>query len=318
MSKPSIFVAVPAYRDAELSMTVDRMIAQADNPRRLSFGICQQDIESDWDLFKRYKGIIDVRLDNYLPEQSNGLCWALGKSHNLYNGEDYFLQIDSHLEFMEGWDTALLDIYQQFQNVESGPAVMASYPAAYTLDDQGDRVLEPHGYISKTRLHYEGTNPFPTGNAIYMGDTSRPVKARYLNGGFKFGHGNFSHQVPYDPDIIFWGTEIIATVRTWTHGFNLYHPNAKICWHHYGDRLNARKGRPHIWNNEDDAKRAVNYHVRNARAFDIARDILHGTYQGAYGVGTARSLADFEAYAGINFKTHDRTAECESGNYADS
>jgi hypothetical protein len=186
------------------------------------------------------------------------------------------------------------------------------------LNEEGDRVLEPHGYISKTRLHYEGSNPFPTGNAIGIGDLNRPVKARYLNGGVKFGHGSFSHQVPYDPDIIFWGTEIIATVRTWTHGFNLYHPNAKICWHHYGDRLNARKGRPHVWNEEDDAKRAINYHVRNEQGFKIATEILHGTYQGAYGVGTARSLADFESYAGINFKTHERTAECESGNYADS
>jgi len=318
MSKPSIFVAIPAYRDAELAMTVDRLIAKADHPRRLSFGICQQDVESDWENFKRHKDIIDIRLDNYLPEQSNGSGWALGKSHALYRGEDYFLQIDAHIELKESWDTILLDQYQQFQNVQSGLAVMASYPAAYTLNEQNDRVFQPYGYISKTRLHYEGNNLFPTGNAVYMGDTSRPVKARYLNGGFMFGHGSFSNQVVYDPDLIYWGVEIVTTVRLWTHGFNLYHPNVEICWHHYGDRLNPRKGRPHVWNEEDDSKREVNYHVRNAQSFDIVKSILHGTYQGNYGLGTVRSLADFEEYAGINFKTHERNAECESGNYADS
>jgi len=319
MSQPSIFVAIPAYRDAELSMTVDRLIAQADHPRRLSFGICQQDIESDWVDFNRYKGIINFRLDNYLPEQSNGSGWALGKSHALYNGEDYFLQIDAHIECVSGWDTILLKTYEQFQQVQSGPAVMATYPAAYNLDANGNRVLDEFGYISKTRMVYDGSpsSTFPTGNAVYMGDTSRPVKARYLNGGFMFGHGSFSHQVPYDPDLIYWGVEIVTTVRMWTHGFNLYHPNAAFAWHHYGDRLNARKGRPHVWNTEDDAKRAVSYADRNARSYDIVNQILCGTYQGLYGVGTARSLQDFEAYAGINFQTHERTEECISGNYTD-
>lgn len=317
MSKPSIFVAIPAYRDAELAMTVDRMILQANNPRQLTFGICQQDVESDWENFNRYKGIIDVRLDNYLPEQSNGLCWALNKCHAKYDGEDYFLQIDSHLEFIEGWDTILMDQYQQFQNVISGPAIMASYPAAYTLNSEGERVLQPTGYVSKTLLYYEPDKNFPQGQALPIGDRNRPIKARYLNGGFMFGHGSFSNKVPYDPNIIFWGTEIVATVRCWTHGFNLYHPCLNVCWHHYGDRLNARKGRPHVWNEEDDSKRAINFHVRNKQAFNIVDKILTGTYESEYGLGTVRTLTDYEKYAGINFKTKERTEECSTGNYED-
>ena len=318
MSQSTIFVAIPSYKDVELSATIERMLLKANNPRRLSFGICQQDDAEDFINYNRYKGIIDVRMANYLPEQSMGSSWALNKTHALYNDEDYFLQIDAHIEFVDGWDDILLDQYEQFQQVVSGPAIMACYPAAYTVTPEGDRILEQLGYISKTLLYYEKNRNFPQGQALPIGDKNRPVKARYLNGGFMFGHGSFCNKVIYNPEITFWGTEIVTTVRAFTHGFNLYHPNAKICWHHYGERvLSDKKGKPHIWNVEDNKKRNVKYSVLNIISFKIIDDLLSGKYEGEYGFGKERTLEDYEKYAGINFKTKERTLECSSGNYED-
>jgi hypothetical protein len=318
MSQPIIFVAIPSYKDVELSATVERMLLKSSNPRRLSFGICQQDDYDDWINFNRYKGIIDVRMINYLPEQSMGSSWSLKESYNLYRGEDYFLQIDAHIEFVDNWDTILLEQYKQFQQVISGPAIMACYPAAYTVNPVGDRILQELGYISKTLLYYEKDRNFPQGQALPIGDRNRPVKARYLNGGFMFGHGSFCNKVVYNPEITFWGTEIATTVRAYTHGFNLYHPNAKVCWHHYGDRiLSTKKGKPHIWNEEDNKKRLVKYNDLNTKSFSIIDELLTGKYEGEYGFGKERTLEDYERYAGINFKTKERTEECSSGNYED-
>jgi len=318
MSQSTIFVAIPSYKDVELSATIERMLLKANNPRRLSFGICQQDDAEDFINYNRYKGIIDVRMTNYLPEQSMGSSWALNKTHALYNDEDYFLQIDAHMEFIDGWDTIMLEQYQEFQQVLSGPAIMACYPAAYTITPEGDRKLETPGYISKTRLHYEGANNFPTGNALPIGDLNRPIKARYMNGGLMFGHGSFCRKVIYNPEITFWGTEIVTTVRAFTHGFNLFHPNTTLAWHHYGDRvLSEKKGKPHIWNPEDNKKRNVKYSVLNIISFKIIDNLLSGKYEGEYGFGNERTLEDFEKYAGINFKTKERTEECSSGNYED-
>ena len=314
----TIFVAIPSYRDAELLPTVERLIAAASQPTNLRFGICQQDKLSDWVDFSQLQGKVPVKIYNCLPEESNGLCWALNKCFGLYGGEDYFLQLDAHSEMIKGWDNVLIGQDQRcFDIFGSEKNIFSSYPAAYTLDKQLNRILLPHGQALKTRLHYEYDRDFPSGHMIEMEDTDRPLKARYLSGGFMFGSGRFCTEVPYNPEIVFWGTEIVTTVRAYTAGFDLYHPNQPVGWHHYGERHIARKGRPHVWNLYDDEKRAIKFEERNRKSFDLVGQLLAGTYQGPFGVGSARSLAQFEHYAGIDFKTRVRTQEAESGDYSD-
>ncbi len=315
----TIFVAIPSYRDAELPLTVARLIAAASRPANLRFGICQQDKLSDWVDFSQFQGKISIDLYNCLPEESHGLCWALNKCYGMYGGEDYFLQLDAHSEMIEDWDTILIKQDQQCSDIFGGTKnIFSSYPAGYTIDKQLNRTLLPLGAASKTLLHYEEGRPFPTGHAITLDDPDRPVKARYLSGGFMFGAGQFCTEVPYNPEIVFWGTEIITTVRAYTAGFDLFHPSQPVGWHHYGERHIARKGRPHVWNLYDDEKRAVKFEERNRKSFDLVEQLLNGTYQGPFGLGSARTLAQFECYAGIDLKSRSRTPEAESGDYADS
>jgi glycosyltransferase involved in cell wall biosynthesis len=314
----TIFIAIPSYRDAELSITVERVIDAADRPERLRFGICQQDKVSDWVDFGQIQQKAATRVLNFLPEESYGLCWALNKCHSLYEGEDYFLQIDAHSELIQGWDEILIKQHETcVEHSGSNSNILSSYPGDYVIDKDLKRTLVPHGYTAKTRLHYEGVIPFPTGNALPMQESARPLKARYLNGGFMFGHGSFSQKVPYNPEIVFWGTEILTTVRAYTSGFNLYHPSLPIGWHHYGERYIRGKGRPHTWNLFDDEKRPIKYEDRNKKSFEQVLQVLSGTYEGRYGLGSERSLQDFERYSGLNFASREQTPESESGDYED-
>ena len=41
-------------------------------------------------------------------DQATGPCWARGVAFSLWRGEDYFLQIDSHMRFRPGWDSYLI------------------------------------------------------------------------------------------------------------------------------------------------------------------------------------------------------------------
>jgi hypothetical protein len=296
-----IFVAIPSYRDQELLATVASIISKADNPKNLSFGMCQQD--DVFVSFRQYRWTVrKINSKNYSPEQSLGLGWALSECFSMYGGEEFFLQVDSHTEMDQSWDTKILADYRLASAANGCPCVFSVYPDIYTLDDNGIRQLDQNGYLSRTRLIWGGSNIIPDGNALRLTNDQTPTPARYLNGGFMFGHGSFAGLIPYNPDVYFFGIEIYTTVRCYTHGFELYHPTKRICWHHYGDRARGVKIAPHHGNPVDESLRKIKSTERAERSQNIIVDFLSGRYTGPYGIGDKRSIQDFENYAGIDFK----------------
>ena len=107
---PRIFVQIAAYRDAECQWTVRDLFKQATHPNRIMVGICwQYHPEEDKGLL-----VIDderagqVRLMNVDHKESQGACWARHQVQKLWEGEDYVLQIDSHMRFEPAWDEKLI------------------------------------------------------------------------------------------------------------------------------------------------------------------------------------------------------------------
>ena len=80
---------------------------------------------------------------------------------------------------------------------------------------------------------------------------SHPVPARSLAGGFYFTLGQHCREVPYDPSIYF-SDENSMAVRSFTHGYDLFHPHRHILWHHY-----SRESAPRHWlDHTEEARRA--------------------------------------------------------------
>ena len=105
MKKNKIFVQIASYRDPELLPTLKDMISKANKPDNLVIGICwQHSKEDEWDDLsefiedKRFK-IMDV---DYT--KSKGVCWARHAVQQMYDGEEYTLQLDSHHRFVKDWD----------------------------------------------------------------------------------------------------------------------------------------------------------------------------------------------------------------------
>ena len=66
--------------------------------------------------------------------EATGPCKARHLAQQLWNGEEFYLQIDSHMRFVPGWDTKLKQMLQQAEAVAScGRAVISSYPPAYEV-----------------------------------------------------------------------------------------------------------------------------------------------------------------------------------------
>ena len=104
----SIFVSIAAYRDPELVPTLRDCLRQARYPDDLHFGICWQHADDESmpsEFADRRMRVIDVAW-----QDSHGACWARSEIMNLWDGEDFFLQLDSHHRFVPGWDALLLSL----------------------------------------------------------------------------------------------------------------------------------------------------------------------------------------------------------------
>jgi hypothetical protein len=123
-----------------------------------------------------------------------------------------------------------------------------------------------------------------------------PLMGRFYSAHFAFSLGFFAKEVPHDPNYYFHGEEINVAVRAFTHGYDIFYPHKVICWHEY-----TRKGRSKQW---DDVKEWVDRnsksHLRNRKLFGMDNEINDIDW-GKYNFGSARTLKDYEKYAGMKF-----------------
>src|SRR5262245_39046834 len=107
----SIFVSIAAYRGPQLGPTIRDCLHQARYPDDLRFGVCWQHGEDEPAIAEfadpRLR-VIDVPW-----RESRGACWARAEIMKLWDGEEFFLQLDSHHRFTDGWDARLLELAER-------------------------------------------------------------------------------------------------------------------------------------------------------------------------------------------------------------
>jgi len=284
----TIFVSIAAYRDPELAPTIAECVAHARWPERLHFGLCWQHGPDDTPPPVPATG--RMRLIDVPWQESLGACWARAQAMTLYDGEDHYLQLDSHHRFAPGWDELLLD---QAAATGSPRPLLTTYAPAY--DPALPTPLgEPPTGMALDRFTAEGIALFKPCRI----PAGRPRHARFVSGHLLFAPGRFVTDVPYDPELYFHGEEISLAVRAFTHGYDLFHPGAVVVWHEYTRKLRAK----HWDDHQPGVAVAEPWHARDARSLAKVRHMLEAPEGGTYGYGAARSLADYEAYAGINFR----------------
>ena len=91
----SIFVSIASYRDDQLQKTVKSLYDNADNKEDLVIGIISQDLRGK---HKRVDWLKDqVKFIEMHAKDAKGAGYARKLAMELYNEEDYFFQIDSHM-----------------------------------------------------------------------------------------------------------------------------------------------------------------------------------------------------------------------------
>lgn len=303
--KPQIFVVIAAYADPELPRTLRDCSAMARSPDRLRFGICwQQDPDRPIDI-EEFRADPRFRIVDRTVQESQGGPWARNLAQSLWRGEAYTLQVDSHMKFEPDWDQRLIEMLEALPAEK--PIISMNSPL-FHYDDAGQLQRRfdmgvPTTKVSdwKSGLGWAPWFDFGPPNA------QQPGRTRFINGNFAFTRGQWNADVPQDPEHYYWGEEFSITVRSYTWGYDLFLPTEVVAWH-----MMHRNGPPRRhWEHGE----AVVWR-RNAVAFERLRRLMYSDGcedLGGYGLGTVRSLLDYEIYSGFDLQNKRAHPDVFSG-----
>jgi hypothetical protein len=291
-----IFVQIASYRDPQLIPTIDNMLENSKNPENLRIGVCHQyHPEDEFSDLSKYGDDDRFRIIDVLYSESKGACWARHQIQQVYSGETYTLQIDSHMRFEKDWDTTLIEMINQLQKKGHKKPLLTGYvPSFSPKNDPEGRVNVPWR-MSFDRFIPEGAVFFLPESIPNWEQLTLPVPARFYSAHFCFTLGQFSEEVQHDPEFYFHGEEISIGVRAFTHGYDLFHIHKVVIWHEY-----TREGRTKQWDDDKDWVNKNNLaHKKNRQLFGMDGEVELDF--GKYGFGTERTLKDYEKYSGLHF-----------------
>lgn len=293
-----IFVQIASYRDPQLIPTIENMLENAKKPKNIVIGVARQfHPEDGFDDLSKYEKDKRFRVLNIPYTESKGVCWARNQVQQLYGGEEYTLQIDSHMRFEKNWDDEMIKMIKQLQKKGYKKPLLTGYVSSFDPDnDPAGRVTEPWR-MSFDRFTPEGVVFFLPETIPSWKEIKQPVPARFYSAHYCFTLGQFSTEVQHDPEFYFHGEEISISVRAYTHGYDLFHSHKVLIWHEY-----TRKGRTKQWDDDKDWHlRNTACHIKNRQLLGVDGEKYDGDYSQWF--GSERTVRDYEKYAGILFET---------------
>lgn len=309
-----IFVSIASYRDPETPATLRDLFTKADHPERVFAGVLWQAVPGDDDDCMLVPQGIPT--DNVLgiqvhPSQSMGACWARHRILTELRGDQEFvLQIDSHMRFVPGWDTKLLAMWAL---CGSPRALLSTYPIAYTPPNTlGEPAV---AILTAKAFNHRGVLMFLARSLHYSLRPAQPLPNPFISAGFLFGPAAAFDEVPYDASLYFIGEEVSLAARLWTHGWDAYTPNEVAVYHFYG----RASQRPMHWadnpgwkNRDEDSLTRI----RHLLGIEVCTDPRVIANLAQYGLGTARTLAEYERYADVDLRRQVIGPAAKSGHFA--
>jgi hypothetical protein len=283
-----IFLNIASYRDPLVQYTIDNVIHRAKHPENLVFGVCWQYGEEE-NKELNFHGL-ENRVLKVPAFQSKGCSWARNLVFQTHKDEEYFWLIDSHMDFADDWDVSLLE---QFEQTEDEKALLSCAVSQWNIPGR----LDWHNDSNKRAVTRAST--FWGSVLLQMFEVrdniEKPELNSFLTACNLFGHKNWLRDVPYDPDMFFLGEEITLAVRSFTHGYNHYATKKTMAYHRH-DRGYRRE-----FNDDHYGTAAKLTEVSSKRLETLLTDMKHVDL-GMYGLGTVRTVEQYEKYAGVDFK----------------
>jgi len=308
-----IFVAIAAYREPELRMTIDSCIETAARPERLQFGICLQSDRSgppgtQPDCLEGHPAVI--RMNSFDWTESKGGCWARHNAQGLYDGEGFTLQIDSHMRMADNWDQELITFMQE---LSCDKPLITGHAPLYDLDIDGDGVATVTYRSSGEHVPVTVVKEYAQAGWLHHpGEerpdiTATPRPTRVMSGMFAFTLGEWNIEVRQDPEHLYTGEEFALTLRSFTHGYDLFSPRRVVAWHRNHPQGNAK----FIYDGDD-----AEVQRRHDRAIQRLRVLQAGDPDRIlepYSTGPLRTVAEYGEWAGLGYATRSISDDARQG-----
>lgn len=273
----SIFVSIASYRDQELIDTVYSILRQAENPSNIFLSILSQDEDDKHPqlehIFKIF-GVTDYQYNMVHFSESRGACYARAEVQKYLTLDfKYYLQIDSHSQFVDKWDIKLISDYERCREIW-GDYIFSSYPGTYEYNHSGNIKTSDSDIPTSIRIQPISDSPimYEPKYKDYLGKEFGEYHG-YFCAGMVFGYSKFFIDVPYDPNLYFNGEEQTLAIRFYCNDIKLIAPPANYLYHHYTGlkRLRHWENNPG-WENDDK------------RGIERLNDFYLGKDLGIYGI----------------------------------
>ena len=307
----TIFVSIASFRDSDCKNTLKSLFQNATHKERVFVGTCEQNhpdkTEEMCELGTPEGSGADipphhVRRMVLHDKDARGPTFARYLCTTLWQGEKYFLQLDSHMRLVPGWDEKVVSMLKNVQQRRGkSKIVLSTYVNGvesydgYLKGDEEIRKRSPR--MCQAFFNQQGMVSFHGANIL--DNTPEPFEVPFVAGGFIFCEAaDFMREVPQDPylDDVFVGEEILLSARLWTSGFDIFTPNENIAFHKF-----TREGEPKFWENERDDDQG-SQRVRYLLGLDTKKPQVAKKYLDRFGMGKERTLDEFWAFAGIDPK----------------
>ena len=302
----TILIEIAAYIDPEVVNTVKSALIQADYPDRVHFAICYQ--SDNLDDYNELKKIKNCKIKYFKESEARGSVYARYFCQQLLEDEKYIYQIDSHMRFVKHWDTKIIE---QLESLNDPKAILTVYPP-FCTEDMMKKPLDDEIYDNPADGGVMYTNGFRDSSTYFLSCNSIPIKKddyraykrnAFIAAGNFFTYAQAHRDVLHDKSMYFYGDELPMSIRLFTHGWNAYIPGESYIYHQY-ERKNQKF--PPV----TDAMKIENKRLMALLSIEGKPEDLE-----EFGLGTERTLQEYEEFAGINFKNQKVYMCAETGEY---
>lgn len=286
----TIFIEIASYRDDELPKTAESLLGRAKYPERLRFAIVHQFGPETAQLLDAYRADERFRIRDTSWREARGVGMARRQCNDMYDGEDFYLQIDSHMRAEQDWDARL---EAEWHSLGDERAILSSYPPAYQYDEEGKEIFiasKPNRLVVH-QIH-AGFIPIFFGKELPVAVNPRGA---FVAGGLQFGPGRVCRDVPYESRICFIGEEFIHSMRLFAADYHVYTVRDQVLSHLY-IRSKHQKNAHHFWKDfQADTELAQVYIDMNNLSMQTLREYFAG-HEGISG----ETIRAFENFAGVD------------------
>lgn len=317
--KKTIYVSIPACKEKYLIQTVKSALANASDPDRLFFGICNTVIDEYDSITDPF--IIDNPQINYMeirfPRPLGTGISRLNASFMSNRNHDYLFQIDAHEIFEKDWDSTLIDALEELKLTYEKPIISCS-PPWWQPDEQDNILLFNNPELVVDPYNLDTSDEYiqgplfididPSDGAAFVignprGQDNKFEEHSLMFGAYVFADFNMNYDLVHDPNNYWAGEQFEWAMRAWTRGYRMFSLREVVCW-------TLNKYTPTKYLLEEDWRVAQKrsspkdffWEKYQEDSNKRQKAIWHGEYFGVWGAPDKESLDAYEKNMNLNFK----------------